>query len=314
MLLSFSRKKSSLRLFVFVFPLSLSLLSCRKSSISLQNTLGITEIFGKTDHPHRNLDQKFKEYWYDGKAEITSYKLKQSRYGELREGSAVLIFVTEDFLPGAQVKANEKSETTLSVLKLNTTKNFITGIYPYSIMSSTFYPLGRESHAIKVVNSSQEWCGQRYTQLNNRDGFEVTEHSYIEGEADRNFSLRENILEDELWTQLRVAPTELPEGSQEVIPSLEYLRLNHKELKAYKAQITKTDSTYIIKYPELNRSLTIDFKPDFPFAIQGWQETAPINNKGESQTSTAVKIKSISTPYWQKTSEMYRPLRDSLGI
>ncbi|MGB2691994.1 MAG: septum formation inhibitor Maf, partial [Thermodesulfobacteriota bacterium] len=41
--------------------------------------------------------EEFKAYWYDGKAEITSYKLEQARYGELHEGYAVMVFVTEDF-------------------------------------------------------------------------------------------------------------------------------------------------------------------------------------------------------------------------
>ncbi len=40
--------------------------------------------------------QDFNDYWYDGKAEITSYKLEQARYGELHEGYVVLVFVTED--------------------------------------------------------------------------------------------------------------------------------------------------------------------------------------------------------------------------
>ena len=41
--------------------------------------------------------EKFAKYWYKGKAEITSYKLQQARYGEMYEGTAVTIFVTEDF-------------------------------------------------------------------------------------------------------------------------------------------------------------------------------------------------------------------------
>ncbi|MDP7238046.1 MAG: hypothetical protein QGI34_15090, partial [Candidatus Latescibacteria bacterium] len=39
----------------------------------------------------------FGDYWYQGKAEITSYTLKQARYGEIHDGHVVLIFVTEDF-------------------------------------------------------------------------------------------------------------------------------------------------------------------------------------------------------------------------
>ncbi len=43
------------------------------------------------------LSQAFKQHWFDGHAEISSYELTQSCYGEQRKGKAVLIFVTEDF-------------------------------------------------------------------------------------------------------------------------------------------------------------------------------------------------------------------------
>ena len=40
---------------------------------------------------------EFKDYWYEGKAEITTYKLDQARYGEIHNGRSVLIYVTEHF-------------------------------------------------------------------------------------------------------------------------------------------------------------------------------------------------------------------------
>ena len=47
---------------------------------------------------------EFKSYWNSGRAEITSYKLEQARYGELHSGYSVLVFVTEDFSKKKQVK------------------------------------------------------------------------------------------------------------------------------------------------------------------------------------------------------------------
>lgn len=125
------------------------------------------------------LSSEFKSYWFDGTAEISSYALEQSRYGAPREGTAVLIYVTEDFLPDKQVKANQKSESTQTVLKLNRTKNFLTGIYPYSIMTSIFSRLGQSRPLVKTTTSIQEWCGQAYLQLNRREGLEVKSHSYF---------------------------------------------------------------------------------------------------------------------------------------
>ena len=118
-----------------------------------------------TPKPKTPLSDEFKAYWYAGEAEITSYKLEQARYGELRDGNAVLIYVTEPFLPKEQVKANNNNPENISVLKLNATKKFLTGIYPYSIMSSTFYPVHDNQHALKTSLSVQEWCGHVYSSL-----------------------------------------------------------------------------------------------------------------------------------------------------
>jgi len=118
-------------------------------------------------------------------------------------------------------------------------KKFNTGIYPYSIMQSTFYPVSNNQHAIKISSSIQEWCGHVYTQLNNRDQFEIMSHSYFEGKADENFKLDKTFLENELWVQLRINP------------SLEYTRLKHKAIKSYSPKVILTDGTYSISYPEL---------------------------------------------------------------
>lgn len=112
--------------------------------------------------------QTFDDYWYTQGAEITRYRLEQVRYGEIHEGDAVLIFVTEGFLPDKQVKANhpEYHDQVIPILKLIFTKKFYTGIYPYSLMSSIFTPIDiiQYPHTLKVTASTQEWCGQVYSQ------------------------------------------------------------------------------------------------------------------------------------------------------
>tara|TARA_R110002167_G_scaffold109512_3_gene279319 strand:- start:2594 stop:3490 length:897 start_codon:yes stop_codon:yes gene_type:complete len=266
------------------------------------------------------LSEAFKKYWYAGEAEITSYELQQARYGELRDGKAVLIYVTEPFLAEKQVKADGNNPDNIPVLKLNSTKNYLTGIYPYSIMSSSFYPVHDDSHAIKVSFSAQEWCGHVYAQLNNRDKFSVQSHSYFENEADELMELDKATLENELWNKIRINPKALPVGTFEMIPSLEYIRLSHNTLKAYKAITTLTVngeiSTYEITYPELGRTLHIDFTTVFPFGIEGWTESfkSGFGNNAKMLTSTARKIRSIKSPYWTKNSNSYLSLRDSLGL
>lgn len=268
----------------------------------------------------RNISLEFKNYWYDGTAEITSYELKQARYGEMRDGKAVLIYVTEPFLSKKQVKADGRNTTNIPVLKLNSTKKYLTGIYPYSIMSSSFYPVSDNQHAIKVSFSAQEWCGHVYGQINNREDFEVTSHSYFESEADQNFTFSKEFLENELWNKIRINPSNLPIGDFKMIPSLEYIRLSHKEFKAYKVtaflENKKNSSYYSISYPELERTLTIQFSKAFPYTIEGWKETfnSGFGKNKKELTSTAKKIKTIKSPYWSKNSNKNLPLRNTLGL
>jgi len=270
----------------------------------------------------RTVSDKFKDYWYQGTAEITSYQLTQERYGELRDGTAATIFVTEDFLIDKQLKADgsaQANDQTVSVLKLNITKKFITGIYPYSIMTSSFNPIATRANAIKVTNSVQEWCGQTYMQLNNRDKFELTGHSYFAEEGDVHMTLDKNWLEDELWGLIRINPEELPTGNTMVIPSFEYIRLHHKDPKAYKAYATlmQRDSltSYTLEYPTLKRELTIYFNSTFPFEIEKWEEKIGNNQDTTAKMqTTAVKMKRIKTPYWKQNRNSDKALRDTLQL
>jgi len=298
---------------VFVLALPLLLLACKDSEeklVAINDTIETS----KTEAPaNRTLSEEFKAYWYNGTAEITSYKLSQERYGELREGTAVNIFVTEDFLPNEQVKADRQATTNIPVLKLNNTKKFLTGIYPYSIMTSAFSPVSEKGHALKISHSMQEWCGHVYIQLNNRDDFELLSHSYFEGEADQSFSLPKTWLENELWNLIRINPDELPTGDIAMIPSLEYTRMRHKGLAAQEATATLTQnegtSIYKLRYPQLQRELTIFFNSEAPFTIEGWEESGR-----NGLITTATKLKQIRSPYWGKNGNKDLVLRDSLGL
>lgn len=262
----------------------------------------------------RTISKEWKDYWYAGKAEITSYKLQQARYGELREGTAALIFVTEDFLPKVQVKADRQNPSNVPVLKLNATKNFTTGIYPYSLMTSTFYPVQEDMHALKVSHSMQEWCGQMYVQINNRETYEVRSHSYFEGFADQEFTIPKAILENELWALVRLDPEELPTGEFKAIPDVGYLKMKHKDIKAYNVTATRTAGSYTLKYPELDRSLTIEFSETFPHHILGWSESYVDGRSGQQMTTSATKIKTLQSAYWGKNSNADSVLRKELGL
>lgn len=304
---------------IFLFVLLIIFSSCNTSEEKNNTSEVVVKNPDLKIKKARTISTQFKDYWFDGQAEIISYQLMQERYGEIREGTAVTIFVTEDFLPEAQVKANTPSDTNILVMKLNQMKNFNTGIYPYSIMSSSFSPISTTGHALKISNSVQEWCGQVYMQLNNRRNFEIEAHSYFEGEADQKLTLPKTWLEDELWNLIRISPEELPTGDVTVIPSFEYVRLRHKEVREYKAfaNLKQGDSitVYTLNYPDLQRQLKLFFRNRFPYEIEKWEE---VNVAAKNDTlrlrTTATKLKRMKTNYWNKNRNEFAPLRDSLRL
>jgi hypothetical protein len=290
--------------------------SCKDSKPEISEALALSVSKTEISVAKPILSKEFNDYWYGGEAEITSYHLEQARYGEMRSGKAVMVFVTEDFLPETQVKANNYSKKNIPVLKLNATKNFNTGIYPYSIMQSTFYPVSNTQHAVKISASLQEWCGHVYTQLNNRDKFEIVSHSYFQNEADQSFKLEKTWTENELWTKLRIDPKSLPVGEFNTIPSIEYTRLRHKTLKAFNAIASLENGTYSLTYPKLNRSLKIKFNPNFPYDILGWEETTVSGYGASAKTLTtkATKLKTLKSAYWSKNNNTDEALRKTLKL
>ncbi len=267
--------------------------------------------------------EEFKSYWYSGKAEVNSYNLDQSRYGEHREGKAVLIFVTEDFSRTKQVKLDDPSSSSatdkLGMLKMNFTKNFVTGIYPYSMMLSVFSPIEEAPypHAVKVTMSSQEWCGHVYSQMNHQgNGYSFVGHSYFEQEGEERFSLKSDLLEDELWNAIRLNPENLPLGNVKLIPGLFFTRLKHSDLKSLNAIVSKSESgevvTYAVSVPDQERNLIIHYQKQFPHKILGWEES--FSEHGQMRETRAVLDKTLVIDYWRKNKNEFQYLRDSLGL
>ncbi len=271
------------------------------------------------------LPDPFGDYWYQGEAELTSYALDQARYGELHDGEAVLIFVTEDLSRSRQVKtdfADRSDPDRVTVMKLNATKKFITGIYPYSMMTSVFTPIERDRHphTLKVTTSSQEWCGHTFTQINhNRGGYDVQLYSYFEDEGDQSLRLDGVVLEDELWTLIRLNPALLPEGDIEVVPGSMAQRLSHEEWQVRRARASIAPAgdslmAFSLHYPDLNRTLTIQYRADFPFEIEGWEETVRSGFGAEARelTTRATRKKRIMLDYWSRNGTEDEALRQQL--
>lgn len=270
--------------------------------------------------------EQWHRYWSQGKAELSRYELTQARYGQLHKGDAVLVFVTEDFLTEPQVKLESApgGRPSTSVLKLNFTKKFLTGIYPYSLMTSVFTPVEvfAQPRTLKVSTTVQEWCGHVFMQLNLKGkSYNVEERSYFEREGDRNFALDTAMLEDELWTRIRIAPQTLPLGAVKLIPGTLASRLRHKPLAVADAKAELhpvSDSTgdnlrrYTITYGAGERVLAIDFRSEFPHQIVGWTER--YDDFGKPLTTTARLTHTLMTDYWSRHNNADSTLRKELGL
>lgn len=266
---------------------------------------------------------EFDAYWYAGKAELSSYTLDQARYGENHEGTAVLMFVTEDFDTKSHTKAERQG---VPVLKVNFDKKFLTGVYPYSMLMTAASPIDyqRYPHAITVTGSVQEWCGHTFTQFNlEGNSYQFTGHSYFPGEGDEQKKMDVAWMEDELWTRLRIDPAGLPTGDFSMMPGVYYLRLKHQAFQP--VQVTGTlamasdgsgAQEYSISHKDGSRNLAIRFEKDFPYKILGWTESysSGWGENARKLTTTATLRESIQLDYWNKNSNADRAIRGQLGL
>jgi len=288
-------------------------------------TINIVDVYSS---PTPYSAEEFKKYWYSGNAEITTYKLEQARYGEVHKGHAVLIFVTEDFSKTKQVKLDNPAankENAVKVLKLNLVKKFNTGIYRYSIMESVFTPVYSKYYpdTLKLTSSSQEWCGNVFTQLNlNKSNYDIEIFSYFESEGDKKYQIEKTFLEDEIFTRIRLNPESLPTGDISLIPSLIVSRLKHQEINPVRAVAElkeipeKNEMSYSVKFPDTGRQLNITFEKNFPYEIISWEERYKSGFGPDSKelVTRAVRDKSVLLDYWNKNSTLDEVLREKMGL
>jgi len=269
------------------------------------------------------------DYWRDGKAEVAVYELSQNRYQELHKGTALMVFVPEEFMVEKQVKKEGYgSGKSTAILKNIRTRKFATGIYDYSLFTSVFTPTNRNEfpNSLKVSTNSQEWCGTIFSQLNlGKDTYRFQKFSYFEAEGDLKKELKIAVLEDELFSLIRLNPRLLPKGHFPIIPNLEYLQLTHKSteiyeangrLKTYKGSDFKGDylKVYSIEVKELSKTLNIVFKETYPHEILGYTESYPSAFDGKIRTTIAQLKVQKKIAYWNNNSLKDLDLRKELGL
>ncbi len=273
-----------------------------------------------------NLTPEFKSHWYSGTALVSTYDLKQVRYGEIHQGEAAIILVTEPFSKSKLIKLDDPDQNPndkISTFKCNFTKKFFTGIYPYSMMMSSFHPLEKMDRTLKVTCSAQEWCGQTFAQLKAvSSGYRFRLYSYFEREGEKDEKIKGDVwIEDAIWQLIKINPQELPQGDILMIPGLMFSRLRHHPsmtvpVNARLSQKSEAQYQYTLEYPSLNRTLSIFFKKDFPYQITGWDESHP-SGFGSEATVLATKAtlkNELMLDYWNHNEvqdSVYRHLLDN---
>jgi hypothetical protein len=207
----------------------------------------------------------FWKHWGDNKGELSGYDLVYPRYGKLRKGVAVTIFVTETFSNSLRVKSDpgkHPKTDEFPVMKLNLVQDFATGIYDYNLLTSAFVALtpvnGRSAGSLtKVSFSSQEWCGNAYAQLLfDARAARLTSHSYFDGEADQSrlVPVPADALSGDailLWARGLAAPLLSP-GERRHVPlvmSLESSRLRHRPVEVLRATLSRDAAVSRVTVP-----------------------------------------------------------------
>lgn len=276
---------------------------------------------------------EFLSYWKSGLAELSSYAVTTSRYGESRRAQGVMVFVYEEIDDRTRIKV-ESDRVPLArrvpVLKLNNVLKFNTGIYDYSVMTSVFAGLTgpgvtRPFDPRKVSFSSQEWCGNVYHQVLPRpDGLVSTLHSYFESEGDAETVLpypKETLYyEDEMAILLReLDGAFLKTGESrriDLVPSLWGRRKRHLPLAFLEATLTKVGPETFTSRSGPRRAIkwTLAWKghamayhveADAPRKLLAWDD-----GKGEKGELVA----SVRKTYWERNRNEDEPLRKELGL
>lgn len=265
---------------------------------------------GAVSPPASTASSEFWKHWGDGKAELSGYDITTDRYGQLRKGHVVLIYVTEPMDRRTWIKDDRDGvppEERVNVLKLNHVLRFRAGIYPYSVMTSVFAPVDgtfpvRFSPG-KISFSAQEWCGTVDHQVRPAaDAFRSEIHSYFsaEGDAVETVPVRPGTLyEDALLIQLRELDGPFSGGKDwegDLVPSLWALRKAHARARPVPATIRRTDvergGVAVTRFTLSSgaTSRTIDVEKAAPRRILGWT-----SSDGEEATLLGTD----RLPYWE---------------
>ena len=283
----------------------------------------LEDFTGLPPEPRRNASGGFWDHWGDGRAELSGYRVTLDRYGEPRVAQLSLIYVTEPHDRRTWIKDDRaEAPNRVEVLKLIRSMQFMTGIYPYFVMGSTFAPVdswGNERfQPVRINLDVQEWCGSVSQRVfPGRDGVRSVRLSYFEdeGETRRQMDLGEGTLyEDALLIQLRELDGPFHESEDwegQMVRELWSLRTGHAAIQPVRARITRSEETregvpvtrFRLEAGEYWR--TYDVERAEPRRVLGWKTST-----GES----AEILRTERLSYWQLNQPGDERYRESLGL
>ncbi|TXC78521.1 hypothetical protein [Luteibaculum oceani] len=270
--------------------------------------------------PQTQASPGFPKFWYQGKAELAYYEGKQSRYGYQRDARAILITVSEPFDSRVQVKSDAEDGNDYPVLKCNLVNRFNTGVYDYSVMTSSFTPINTEQRfpVAKITSSVQDWCGQTFTQANRSSGkMDLSLFSYFEKEQQGRFFIEADLFWDEVFALLRMNPDILPTGDVTLALGLDQYRYLHRGFfteTVFAEWIRKDkEATYSLKSENFHFTWRIEDKAPYP--ILGWSIDYLQDGKVLENRSSAFELQSAKwLEYWNKNSPEFEELRIQMGL
>ncbi len=287
--------------------------------------------------PAAGASASFWERWGDGRAELASYRGTVMRYGAPRDAELVLVYVTEPLDRRTLIKDDAApAEQQLPTLKLNAMLRFQTGIYPYSVMTSTFAPLEAfeglpRFTPAKITLTSQDWCGHVFTSLwreggaGAEDALALETRSYFaetagngEGDSDDHLAVPRGVLHEEaLFVQLRELdgrafdrpdePATAPLWTGSIVPSLWSARRDHRPLAAEPGEIRFTREAGLVVFVVTigARTLTLRVTDDEAHTLASWE-----SSDGDRFTLAG----SQRLPYWELHDPGEESAREELGL
>lgn len=299
-------------------------------SAEAPSRIGVGATFtGLPDAPRSSASSEFWGHWGDGRAELDSYRAVVPRYGEPRQAELVLIYVTEPHDRRRWIKDDgAEPPDRIEVMKLNSSLKFLTGIYPYSVMTSVFSPVDdwgvERFQPVKVGHSAQEWCGHYLHEVWPGRGVQRSVRlSYFpsDGERlDRTTVPEGTLYEDGLLIQLRELDGSFAGGGSWegwIVPSLWNVRRGVAEAEPVRATIRREPvessgasgsggveaTRFTLSYGEYERVYEVEAAA--PRRILGWTTSV-------GDTVRIARTRRLA--YWSRNDPEGRSLRRELGL